>query len=115
MSIGVMKDMPLEIITAGEPSRRPTLLFVHGAFCGGWVWTEYFLPFLAERGWRCIAVSLRGHGLSAGRDRLDSFGLADYVVDAAQAAAGLDRPPVVVGHSMGGVVAQIFAQRHAAS
>jgi pimeloyl-ACP methyl ester carboxylesterase len=106
------RTVSLEIITAGKPSGRPTLLFVHGSFCGAWVWAEHFLPFFAEAGWRCVAVSLRGHGKSAGQKELDSFGLADYVADVASAARGLDRPPVVVGHSMGGLVAQRFVQRH---
>jgi non-heme chloroperoxidase len=105
----------LEIITAGEPSDRPPLLFVHGSFCGAWTWSEHFLPYFAERGWRSIAVSLRGHGRSAGRKRLDTFGVADYVADVAEASAGLERPPVVVGHSMGGIVAERFATAHAAA
>ncbi len=115
MTMHVGKDRPLEILTAGEPSCRPPLLFVHGAFCGAWIWAEHFLPFFAEAGFRGIAVSLSGHGRSAGRKQLDSFGLADYVADVAAASAGLDPPPVVVGHSMGGVVAQRFVQRHPAS
>jgi pimeloyl-ACP methyl ester carboxylesterase len=114
MSVEVGGD-GLEIITAGEPSSLPPLLFVHGAFCGAWVWTEHFLPFFAQRGWRCVAVSLRGHGRSAGRERLDWAGLADYVADVATAAAGLDRSPVVIGHSMGGLVAQRFACKHGAA
>ena len=105
----------LEIITAGEPSSRPSLVFVHGAFCGGWVWAEHFLPFFADLGWHSVAVSLRGHGRSAGRKDLDRFGLADFVADVASAAAGLESPPVVIGHSMGGVVAQHFVRSHRAS
>jgi|SRR5271165_557064 len=108
-------DAPLEIITAGAPSRRPSLVFVHGAFCGAWVWAEHFLPFFAELGWHGVAVSLSGHGESPGRKQLDRFGISDYVADVAVAAAGLDRPPVVIGHSMGGVVAQHFARKHQAS
>ena len=115
MTMHFGKDQPLEILTAGEPSRRPPLLFVHGAFCGAWIWAEHFLPFFAEAGFRGIAVSLRGHGRSAGRKQLDSFSLADYVADVAAASAGLDPPPVIVGHSMGGVVAQLFARRQPAS
>ena len=115
MTNALNTEPPLEIVTAGKPSRRPSLLFVHGAFCGGWVWSEHFLPFLAELGWHGIAVSLRGHGESGGRKQLDRFGVADYVADVASAAAGLDRPPVVVGHSMGGVVAQHFVRKHGAS
>jgi pimeloyl-ACP methyl ester carboxylesterase len=115
MTVHFGKDQPLEILTAGEPSRRPPLLFVHGAFCGAWIWAEHFLPFFAEAGFRCVAVSLSGHGRSVGRKQLDSFGLADYVADVAAVAAGLDPPPVIVGHSMGGVVAQRFVQKHPAS
>ena len=105
----------LEIVTAGVPSGRPSLLFVHGAFCGGWVWVEHFLPFFAELGWHGVAVSLRGHGRSPGRKQLDQFGLADFVADVASAAASLDSLPVVVGHSMGGVIAQHFVQSHKAA
>ncbi len=115
MTMRFGKDQPLEILTAGGPSRRPPLLFVHGAFCGAWIWAEHFLPFFAEAGFRCIAVSLRGHGGSPGRTQLDSFGIADYIADVAAASAGLDPPPVVVGHSMGGLVAQRFVQRHPVS
>jgi pimeloyl-ACP methyl ester carboxylesterase len=46
-------------------SDRPTpLLFVHGAWHGAWCWDEYFLDFFAGRGYRALAVSLRGHGNS---------------------------------------------------
>lgn len=87
---------------------RPPLLFVHGAFCGAWVWQEHFLDRCAEAGWDCHAVSLRGHGGSAGGHSIDYFGLADYVEDLTRAAAGLDRPPVIIGHSLGGMVAQRY-------
>lgn len=104
--------MVLEILKAGKPSERPPLLFVHGSFCGAWIWAEHFLPFFAAAGWECAAVSLSGHGGSAGRDRLDGFGLADYVADVGEAVAGLSRPPVLIGHSLGGLVAQRFACRN---
>jgi pimeloyl-ACP methyl ester carboxylesterase len=105
----------LEILRAGSPSNRPPLVFVHGSFCGAWIWSEHFLPFFAERGWRCVAVSLRGHGGSAGRDQLDSFGITDYVADVGQAAAEMESQPVIIGHSLGGMVAQRFVKRHGAS
>ncbi len=105
----------LEILAAGEASTRPPLLFVHGAFCGAWIWAEHFLPFFAAAGWRCLAVSLSGHGASDGRERLDQFGVADYVADVVAASQGLDRPPVVIGHSMGGLVAQRFAMTRPAA
>lgn len=102
----------LEILTSGTPSERPPLLFVHGSFCGAWIWAEHFLPFFATAGWNCAAVSLRGHGASSGGEVLDTFGLGEYVADVAQAATLLGKTPIVIGHSLGGMVAQRFACRH---
>lgn len=103
--------MALEVLTAGEASERPPLLFLHGSFCGAWIWAEHFLPYFAAAGWQCAAVSLRGHGASDGRDGLDGFGLADYVADVQEASKRFDRAPVLIGHSLGGMVAQRVACR----
>lgn len=103
--------MALEVLTTGSASERPPLLFVHGSFCGAWIWAEHFLPYFAAAGWDCAAVSLRGHGESDGRDNLDGFGLSDYVADVLEAAKGLGQPPVLIGHSLGGMVAQRAACR----
>ncbi|MCW2246335.1 pimeloyl-ACP methyl ester carboxylesterase [Azospirillum fermentarium] len=107
----------IELITrrpAGGPARPRPLLFVHGAFCGGWIWDEHFLPWFAERGWTAHALSLRGHGKSGGRDALIGYGLSDYVNDVLSVYDGLDTPPVLIGHSMGGMVVQrVLARRPA--
>jgi pimeloyl-ACP methyl ester carboxylesterase len=104
----------LELISR-EPSgsRRATpLLFVHGAWHGAWCWDEHFLPYFAKQGYSVHALSLRGHGKSEGRVR--GSRIRDYVRDVAQAAATLPAPPVVIGHSMGGLVTQKYLERHAA-
>ncbi|TWA82658.1 alpha-beta hydrolase superfamily lysophospholipase [Azospirillum brasilense] len=98
----------LEILSRrpAGPAKPVPLLFVHGAFCAGWIWDEHFLPWFAEQGWEAHAVSLRGHGASAGRERLNSFGIADYVDDVLSAVESCSTPPVLIGHSMGGMVVQ---------
>lgn len=87
-----------------------SLLFVHGAFCGAWVWEEHFLPYFAAHGYAAHALSLRGHGRSEGRERLSWASLEDYVQDLNQAVNQLGTQPVLVGHSMGGVVVQKYLQ-----
>jgi non-heme chloroperoxidase len=95
------------------PAVVPPLLFVHGAFAGGWMWTETFMPFLAKAGYPCYAVSLRGHGGSDGRDEINWHSVADYVDDVKTIVDWLGEPPVLIGHSMGGFIVQKYLERYA--
>jgi pimeloyl-ACP methyl ester carboxylesterase len=104
--------MKLEIFHCGPVSGTSThapILFVHGAYCGAWMWAERFMPYFAEQGFVCHAVSLRGHGGSEGV--LTWATLNDYVDDVEAAAARLDSPPIIIGHSMGGLITQHFLGR----
>ena len=107
--------MRLEVLSRrpDRPADKPPLLFIHGAYVGAWCWEEFFLGWFAARGYEVHAVSLRGHGASEGREGLDAFGLADYAEDVAGVMGRLDSPPVVVGHSMGALVAQKALERGA--
>jgi pimeloyl-ACP methyl ester carboxylesterase len=108
--------MRLEVINEKPKSgARPTpVLFVHGAWHGAWCWAEHFMPYLAQKGYESFALSLRGHGASEGRERLRWTCIGDYVADVAQVVEQLPRPPVLVGHSMGGMVVQKYLESHAA-
>jgi pimeloyl-ACP methyl ester carboxylesterase len=108
--------MNLEIISkqpASSPHPSP-LLFVHGAWHGAWCWTEHFLDYFAAHGYAAHALSLRGHGGSPGRDRLRWSSISDYVADVAQVASQLSKPPVFIGHSLGGAVIQKYLETHSA-
>jgi len=85
---------------------RPPLVFLHGAFASAWIWAAYYMPWFAAAGWDCYALSYRGHGKSDGRDRLNDFGVDDYVADSRALLELLGRAPVLIGHSMGGYLAQ---------
>ena len=95
-----------------QPGKRPPLLFVHGGYCDAWCWEPYFLPWFAARGFAAYAVSLRGHGRSAGRSSLFMTGLADYEADVEQAAAQLPEPPILIGHSMGAAIVELLVSKH---
>ncbi|MBN8441986.1 MAG: alpha/beta fold hydrolase [Thauera sp.] len=88
------------------------LLFVHGAYVSAWCWKEHFLPWFAARGWASYAVSLSGHGGSRRRDHLDAYSLDNYVRDVAEVAAKLPARPILIGHSMGGMVVQKYLEHH---
>lgn len=91
---------------------KPPLLCVHGAFAGGWMWTETFLPALAAAGHPCYALSLRGHGGSHGHEHIHWHSISDYVDDVRTVIEGLGIDPVLIGHSMGGFVVQKYLERY---
>ncbi|MCL4875241.1 MAG: alpha/beta fold hydrolase [Anaerolineae bacterium] len=97
----------IERLPVGIPRPAP-LLFIHGAWHGAWCWEENFLPYFVRQGYRCYALSLRGHGTSEGKVRWASW--KDYLSDIHEVARTLDLPPVLIGHSMGGYLAQKYLE-----
>lgn len=87
----------------------PPLVMVHGAFAGGWCFDTFRTVFTA-RGWTCHAPDLPGHGSRRGEDgSLRGLGLAAYRADLAAFIRTLPQPPLLLGHSMGAVLAQQLA------
>jgi pimeloyl-ACP methyl ester carboxylesterase len=79
------------------------LLFVHGLGYGAWCWEDW-MSAAAAAGYESWAVSLRGHGGSAGTAARAVLG--DYQNDVVRAARSILGPVVLIGHSMGGLVVQ---------
>jgi len=106
--------MKLEVISREPKARKfeTPLLFVHGTGHAAWCWDENFLPYFAAKGFSSHAVSLRGHGGSEGREKLKWTRVSDYVADVFQVASGLPKTPVVIGHSLGGLVVGKFLEKH---
>ncbi|SEI81136.1 non-heme chloroperoxidase [Allopseudospirillum japonicum] len=109
--------MQIEVIKSpSEQAQAQPVLFVHGIFTGAWIWQEHFLPWFAEQGYHAWALSLRGHGGSEGHQDLHHWGLDDYVADLTQVAAKMElayrRKPLIVGHSMGGMVVQRYLSKN---
>jgi len=94
------RELQLVVDVAGSRP-RPTALFLHAGGETRRVWSP-IAPTLVAAGWRTVAPDLRGHG-SSGRAAL--YRLDDFIDDAARVAeAFCDRPLVVGGGSIGGVV-----------
>ena len=94
-------------------SRRKPLYMLHGELGGSWLWKRY-LGYFAPRGWEGHALNLRGHYWSETAD----FGTLDFATYADDVSAGADllpRPPIVVGHGLGGLLALRLAQERPVS
>lgn len=90
------------------PGRDRPILFVHGMWGGAWMWDNY-LGFFAGRGYTCYALNLRGHHGSRPVADIGRVPFADHVMDARGVVAALGNP-ILVGHSMGGLIVQKLAE-----
>ena len=96
---------------ASSASSKPPLLFVHGGYSHSQCWNVRLIPYFQEQGYDCHALDFSGHGDSPGRERLDEFGIDDYVADLAAAVETLTEPPVLIAHSMGCLVSQRYLEQ----
>ncbi|HLV24748.1 MAG TPA: alpha/beta fold hydrolase [Gemmatimonadales bacterium] len=96
-------------MTVVSPQRatRPPVLFLHGIFAGAWCF-EHWQRRFAHAGHPTFALDLRGRDGSRPVHDIGRVRLGDYVDDAIEAARTLGGP-IVVGHSMGGLLAQAVA------
>ena len=100
------RAVKLNYLDHGSASGKP-LVMLHG---GAWRWQEYLslIPSLGRR-WHVYGLDLRGNGRSGwvpGKYRLE-----DFVEDNAEFVSRLTAPAVLVGHSIGGVIALMVAAR----
>jgi pimeloyl-ACP methyl ester carboxylesterase len=107
--------MKLEILskkTSKAEADGNAILFLHGSYTSAAIWAGHFMPFFRNKGFDCYAMSLRGHGASEGA--LTWASLSDYIDDLAQVAGDFAKPPILVGHSMGGLIVQHYICSHPA-
>jgi len=90
---------------------RPPVVMIHGAFCGPWVFDSFGARF-EEAGFIVHAPALRHHAKGAKPSRaLGSTGLLDYAADLESFIDTLGSSAILVGHSLGGLLAQMLAAR----
>jgi pimeloyl-ACP methyl ester carboxylesterase len=90
-----------------------TIVMIHGMWCRGSVWDNY-RRFFDDAGYRCLTPTLRHHGTGFGEvpdPRLGSTSLRDYAADLKTLVGEFDEPPILMGHSMGALLARIVAAR----
>lgn len=90
-----------------------TIFMIHGMWGSGDVWDDY-KDYFEANGYRVIAPTLRFHGakyIASAPKELGTLSILDYVEDLEKEIRALDEKPIIMGHSMGGLLAQILASR----
>ncbi|CAD5333382.1 unnamed protein product [Arabidopsis thaliana] len=90
---------------------NPPLVFVHGSYHAAWCWAEHWLPFFSSSGFDSYAVSLLGQGESdeplgtvAGTLQVLETCNVHYFIESNLGSS----PPVLIGHSFGGLIVQYY-------
>jgi pimeloyl-ACP methyl ester carboxylesterase len=86
------------------------VIMVHGAFCGGWVFDRFKAPF-ERAGHLCLTPDLPGHGPGEGAAAVCGQSMTHYASAIVDLIDACTEPPILIGHSLGGLVAQIAATR----
>lgn len=90
-----------------------TIVMIHGMYGGEWCWENY-KNFFEKKGYHCISPTLRFHNMDPNEtpdSQLGTTSLLDYAEDLEKEIRKLDAPPIIMGHSMGGLLAQILGSR----
>ncbi|MDH4183248.1 MAG: alpha/beta hydrolase [Nitrospinota bacterium] len=90
-----------------------TIFMIHGMWGGAWCFEKY-IPFFEAKGYKCMAVDLLHHDVDPKAPpppQLGTTSLVDYVDHMEAQIKKLPNPPIIMGHSMGGLLAQMLAAR----
>ena len=93
-----------------SPKSNPTVLFIHGLWMHPTTWDPWAQVFSAQ-GYSTMAPGWPGDASTVGETRehpedIAGHGIEDVTDHYAKVIADLDEPPIVVGHSFGGLIAQ---------
>jgi pimeloyl-ACP methyl ester carboxylesterase len=94
----------------GEGRDAPTVVLLHGGGQTRHSW-DRTAARLAASGRTAVALDARGHG-DSDWDPEQDYSLDAFATDLVTFLGSLDRPPVLVGASLGGITALIVAGEH---
>lgn len=103
---GVREALPIAVYDDGEGD--PPFVFIHGLACDHTFWQPQVDDL--KRDHRCLNLDLRGRGAAPATPPFDTTQAADDV--AAAMRAYTTGPAIIVGHSLGGLVALLLNDRH---
>lgn len=90
---------------------KDSILFLHGAWHGQWCWEKYYMDYFASQGYDTYAFNLRMHDKPGKVKGINKVSIHDYVTDLEKAVAKIDGDPIILAHSMGGLVLQKYLEK----
>ncbi len=94
-----------------DNKNNETIFMIHCTWGRGEFWSNYN-TFFSQQGYKCLTPDWLYHDQNPGDTpdpRLGTTSLLDFVADFENQIKQLDRKPIIMGHSVGGLMAQILA------
>ena len=107
-------DLLVDVSAPEKHKFKSPVVFVHGLWSGSWSWQPWSTHF-ANLGWECWAVNLRGRFGDRAIEALGQLTIQQCVEDLRRVIREAPFPPVVLGHSFGGLIAQKLAEEETLS
>ena len=70
------------------------------------------MKYFADKGYNCVALSFRNHGNSFKVKNMNSISISDYITDLKNIVDTFDNEPIIIAHSMGGLVLQKYLEKY---
>lgn len=113
MNLTLIPQTNIEYVFHGPPaSPKKPIILVHGAYNNADVWEDNFLSYFAEKGHPVYAICLKEQKKLPRFAILFSYRLKDYVKRLGLLIDTMGQKPVLIGHSMGGLVIQRYLSEH---
>jgi alpha-beta hydrolase superfamily lysophospholipase len=90
--------------------KKDTIVLVHGAWHGKWCWEKFFEPAFSSKGYKVITFNLPGHDKPGDTKGINKYTLKDYTKALEKVVSELETAPIIIGHSMGGLIVQKYLE-----
>jgi len=102
-------EVLIDVSPPEKPKFRSPLILVHGLWSGSWCWSDWATRF-SNLGWECWAVNLRGRVGDNPQRTVARLTFDQCVEDLKEVIRAAGPSPVLLGHSLGGVMAMEAAE-----
>lgn len=94
----------VDVYPPESPKFKSPLLLAHGLWCGSWCWEEWANHF-SNLGWECWAMNFGGRIKDGNAEVRSGVVFQDWVEAFKRVIHAAPFPPVLLGHSLGGLAA----------
>ena len=99
----------VDVALPEKPKFKSPLILIHGLWSASWCWNAWGTHF-CNLGWECWAINFPGRTGENDIEVLERLTFRDCLAGLEKVIAAAPFPPVLMGHDLGGLIAQKAAE-----